>query len=225
MSLHGQAAEQEVGFAGIGLRGEQAARGDVHEDAVDIRKLLPLRVDAVVVGIALEDEAVRRRRVRHAPGLQRRQVRDWSAPSCRRGGCAAPTRISASASSPPPRARALSAYFSWKLLEVMRGAEDARVARAGELRQEARVWLAPMCSGPCARRAPRTCGGCPSTSMNSGMPAGRQLLVLGNVLPVVAEVLGGERVAVRPAVAFAQREGEDPVASRRRSSPEGPAGA
>jgi hypothetical protein len=37
---------------------------------------------------------------------------------------------------------------------------------------------------------------------------GRELLVVGNVLPVEAEILGGEGLTVRPFVAAAQLEGD-----------------
>ena len=57
MSPMRQAAEQEIDLARIGLRGEKAACRDVHDDAVDIGKLLPRRVHAVIISIALEDEA------------------------------------------------------------------------------------------------------------------------------------------------------------------------
>ena len=76
MSLMRQAAEQQVDLARIGLRGEQAARRHVHDDAVDIGKLLPLGVDAVIIGIALEDEARwPAPRFVTRQGMQRRQIR------------------------------------------------------------------------------------------------------------------------------------------------------
>ena len=42
-------------------------------------------------------------------------------------------------------------------------------------------------------------------------PAGRQFLVRQHILPGVAEVFGGERLAVRPFVPVAKLEGEDTV--------------
>ena len=54
-----------------------------------------------------------------------------------------------------------------------------------------------------------TFGGSPSTSSSRRRAGGREFRVVGDVLPEVAEILGGERLAVGPACARAQDEGED----------------
>ena len=56
-----------------------------------------------------------------------------------------------------------------------------------------------------------TVAGSPSTNSSAGGPTGYQRLVVGDVLPPVAEVLAGERLAVRPLVPLAQMQGEDPA--------------
>ena len=55
---------------------------------------------------------------------------------------------------------------------------------------------------------------CLAVDQELGLQAeGRQALVVGHVLPVIAEVLGGEWMAVRPPVALAQVHGELAVAA------------
>ena len=100
-------------------------------------------------------------------------------------------------------------------LQVMRGPIDQRVARSGEGRQEAGI-------GP----RPRVANGDGIQDVHGrrlavdqqelGRPAGAEVPVVGDVFPVVAEILRGEGLSVRPAVPLAQGEGEASAVDRDR---------
>ena len=72
--LERQVAELQIRLAGTGLDRHQLRIRDLEDESVEIGQLLPAPVDPVVVGIALRDEALRRRRRRGTPRLQRRHV-------------------------------------------------------------------------------------------------------------------------------------------------------
>ena len=57
--IHAQIAPLQVRFTGAGLGRNQTTRGDADRHRVDIGQLLAVLIDAMVVGIAFEDEAVR----------------------------------------------------------------------------------------------------------------------------------------------------------------------
>ena len=206
---HREPAGQEVGLAGVRLRGHEAAGRDVEDHAVDIGQLLTGRVDAVVVGVALEGEAGRRGGIHHPPALQGRQVRIGvlehvvHAVVQRRPGLELLLLRGFLELS-------LVGVFRVELLQVVGRPVQEGVARPGELRQEARVRLVPAVSDRAlvedleARRL--------AVQHHELGDAGRRDLgVVRHVLPVVAEVVGRERMAVRPAMAVAEAEGEDLV--------------
>src|SRR5258707_9256401 len=65
----------QIALAGACLGRNNLVVGDGHENAIDIGKLPAGAVDAMVVGVALKDEAVGRRPRLEDPWLERRQVR------------------------------------------------------------------------------------------------------------------------------------------------------
>ena len=59
--LEHEAAGLQVDLAGAGLDRDQLAVDDLEDEPVDVGQLLAAAVDAVEVGVALGDEALRRR--------------------------------------------------------------------------------------------------------------------------------------------------------------------
>ena len=96
-----------------------------------------------------------------------------------------------------------------ELLEVVGRPVDVELGRGGERRQEEGVGLRP---GVADRQPVRELDlGRLAVDDQGDVGAGRgQVLVERHVLPPEAEVVRGEGLPVRPAVALAQVEGEDP---------------
>ena len=162
------------------------------------------------VGIAHEHEPGRRQGRRVHPGFQRGQF-----------GVVEAVLLVLLLVQPGPAARARHRRLSIGLLQtdvlrveiaqVVRGAVDVQRARARERREELRVRLVPAVADcrvvehldaraaiahqQCLRQTER-----------------RQVLVVDDVVPVVAEIRRGERLTVRPLVAASQVEREHPTA-------------
>ena len=84
-------------------------------------------------------------------------------------------------------------------------------ARLRERGQEQRDWACPSCSAR-VRSSRTSKRGELAVDEEDGLgPGRRKLLVVGDVLEIEAEILRREGLAVRPAMALAQREGEDAV--------------
>ena len=196
-------------LAGAGLDRDQPAVDHVEQHPVDVGQLLAGLVDPVEVRVALGHEAGRGRRVLQHPGLQRRQVRVVEAvhaiaPAVQLRPVARPVGLD------QPRELVRVGVALVELLEVVGGRIDEQRARAGERRQEERVGLGPgIAHGALVQDLDLR-----PLAVDLELdrrPDRAELLVAGDVLPPVAEVLGGERRAVRPAVPLAQAHGEHPA--------------
>ncbi len=201
-----EVARLQVGVAGAGLGRNQLRVGDREHQAIDIGQLAAALVDAVEVGIAHGDEAVGRRTRGVGPGLQRRQV-----------GIVALVEVVQAVvhRRPAPLRRALLLFalhlggvFLVELPEVVRRPEDEQRRGARHARQEMRVGLRPAVAhqGLAQDLELRRLAVDQEVARRT---RGAELLVVGDVLPVVAEVFRGERMAVGPAVALAQLHRED----------------
>jgi hypothetical protein len=101
----------------------------------------------------------------------------------------------------------LVGVFRVELLQVMGRAIDERVARLGEGRQETRIRLVPRITY--RPRVQNLDFRRLAADEHEFRRTGRaELLVVGDVLPKVAEVFGRERRAVRPAMSRPKRERE-----------------
>ena len=197
----------EVACAGGGLRRDEPARGDVHHHAVDIGKLAAPGVHPVVVGIAGEDEAVRGRPDGRRPGLQGRQVRIVVLVLAvqlvvqRRPG--APARLFHG------RGQRLGCGMrGMEAPQIVRRAVDIERPRACQRRQEAGIRRLPaITEGPFVQHLEdRRLAVHEHRRRRSGR---RELGIVGDILPPVAEVLSGEGMPVRPFVTRPEMQGED----------------
>ena len=206
--LEEQAARLEVGLAGAGLDRHQLVVDDVEHHPVDVGQLLTVGVDPVEVGVALEDEALGRRRRGQLPGLERRQLRVLELVHV--VVAAVELRPVARLGLLDQRRQLLRIGVALvELLEEVRRHVDEQRRRLRERRQEERVRLRPAVAhgqgiGELDQRPLAV------DEQVRRRPGRAQRLVVGDVLPPVAEVLAGERLAVGPAVARAQMEGEAP---------------
>ena len=199
-------ARLQVGVARARLRGNQLRIGDREHEAIDVRQLAPALVHPVEVGVAHGDEAVGRRPRGVVPGLQRRQI-----------GIVGLVEVVHAVMHRGPAA--LGRAFGFRLLhlgrvllvellEVMRRPEDEERRRPRHARQEMRVGLRPaVAHGGLVQHL--DLGGFAVDQEIPRRPRRGELPVVGDVLPVVAEVLGGKEMAVGPAMALAQLHGED----------------
>ena len=94
------------------------------------------------------------------------------------------------------------------LLQIVRRPVDVERRGPGESRQEKRIGVRPrIAHGQFVDDL--DLGGHALDHHFAWRAGGRKLLVIGDIFPVIAEVLRRERVTVRPAVALAQLESED----------------
>ena len=141
-------ARLEIAGAGGGLRRYEAARGNVHHHAVDIGKLAAAAVDAVVKGVAGEEEAVGRRAGQRHPGLQGRQVRIVVLV------LAVELVVQRSPASPARLFHGPGQFLRRRMgrveaLQVVRRAVDVERPRAGQRGQEPRIGRRPaVADGP-----------------------------------------------------------------------------
>jgi hypothetical protein len=207
--VEGEAARLQVGLARVDLERDQLGVGDRHRHPVDIGKLQSVRVDAVEERVAHEHETLGRRARLQDPRLQRRQVRVVVA-----------VHVVEAVVQLCPVAHPLGAHpllesrpvrvFLVELPEVVRRPVDIERRRAGQRRQEIGIGPVPdeahgMGVGEGHFR--RTAIG----QQDLRRARGRDLPVADDVLPPVAEILAGEGMPVRPAMAGAEAKGEDPL--------------
>ena len=201
-----EVARLQVRIARARLRRNQLRVGDREHEAVEVGELAPALIDAVEVRVAHGDEAIGRRPRRVVPGLQRRQVRVVALVEVvhavmHRG--------------PPARGGALGfrllhlrRVLLVELLEVMRRPEDEKRRGARHARQEMRVGLLPAIAHRDLVEHLELRGLAVDQHV-ARRTRGAQLAVIRYVLPVVAEVLGGEGMAVGPAMPLTQAQRED----------------
>ena len=197
----------EHGLAGPGLGGNELAVGDGADDFVDIGQLAALGVDAEVIGIALEHETVGRRLGLQHPGPERGQLR-----------IVVPVLIGLAIEEGGPVARArvlhrrvelgLVGIFGVNLLQELARLVDEEVRLEGEIGQETGVRLGPAVADR-GRVQHLDLRELAVDEELQGRAQGVQLRVVGHILPVEAEILGGEGGAGRPLHPLAEVEGED----------------
>ncbi len=168
---------------------------------------MPVLVDAVVVGVALEDVEFGGRLGPVPPRVQRGQVGVLGAVLARHA-LVQRRPVHDAGLLDPPRQHLLVGVVVVKLLQVVGRHEDVDRLGAGQRRNESRVRLVPAVpdrQGIDDLEARRV-----ATHQQGGIRAGwAQRLVVGHVLPPVAEILGRERLPVGPAMALAQVKRED----------------
>ena len=194
--LEEQAARLEVGLAGAGLDRHQLVVDDVEHHPVDVGQLLTVGVDPVEVGVALEDEALGRRWRGQLPGLERRQLRVLELVHV--VVAAVELRPVARLGLLDHRGELVGVGVALvELLEVVRRHVDEQRRRLRQRRQEERVGLRPAVAH--RELVGELDIGQLAVDEEVRRGAGRaQRLVVGDVLPPVAEVLAGERLAVGP---------------------------
>ncbi len=199
----------QVRFAGAGLGRDDPRLGHVQHHPVDVGQLHPVLVDAVEVGVAHEHELVGRRRRGVAPGVERRQVRVLGAVAARHPRMQVrPVVHLVMGHERVQQFRIL--VLRMELPHVVRRQHDRQRLRRGKPWKEARV-----------RRLPGVADGEGVEDLEDRALVRRQKLgrkaarpevgIHHVVFPAVAEILGRNRCAVRPAVPFTQAEGEDAV--------------
>ena len=208
-SLNDEAARLQVGLAGAGLDRDQLAVDHVQDHAVEIGQLLPVGVDPVIVRIALGDEANGRWPGPHHPRLQGRQVR-----------IVEPVHAIAPPVQLRPVARLVLLDLAGELSrigirlvelpQIVGGPVDEQRAGTGQRRQEVGVRRGPAVADR-ERVDDLHLRQLAVDHQLPGRPERAELLVVGDVLPKVTEILGRERRAVRPAMALAQPQREDPA--------------
>ena len=191
----------------VGLGRDQLRIRDIEHHLVGVGQLLALLVDAVVVRVAREHEALRRRLVLQHPRIERRQLRI----------VVAVLVVAAVMQRRPARLAGILdrflelgrvGVFLVELLEVMAGPEDEQRRSARQLRQELGVRLGPRIAHGQRIGELDLCR--LVANLQGGRHAGRhQFLVVRDVFPEIAERFGGEGLAVGPLVALAQLESED----------------
>ena len=204
--LEGDVAALKVRFPGPGLGRDQVAKADVHDHPVDVGKLAPGGVDAVEERIAHEHEPLRGRFGGVHPRLQRRHFRIIQ-------GIHAVLGLMQHR---PVHETLFRGHLiqlldvriaGVKAFHVVGRAIDEQRRRAGHPGQE--KWIGP---GPGVTHGPFVDD--PefrqllTDQQLLARTQGRQLLVGRHVFPVIAEVLGGEGLAVGPLVSGAQVKGE-----------------
>ena len=205
--VEAQVARLQIDVAGAGLGRYQLAVGDVDDDAVDVGKLPARLVDAMEVRVAHEHEARRRQGRRVDPRLQRRQIRIVEAELLVLllvvpGPAAGSGRLRL-------RLRLVETdVLRMELAQVVRRPVDVQRTRTRELRQELRIRLVP---GEAHRGLAQhlEAGTAVAHLQHLRQAERRQVGIVGDILPEVAEIRGRERLPVRPAVAGAQVQRED----------------
>ena len=202
--LEHEVARLQVDLAGAGLDRHQLAVDDVEHEAVDVGQLLAGLVDPVEVGVALGDEALRRRPGDQPPGHQGRHV-----------GVVEVVEAVLAQEQLDPVARAVLGdrllellrvgILLVELLQVVGRPIDEELVGGRQGRDEEAVGLGP-----------RPADGQLVHHLDLGLlavdeqpdvgAAEGQVLVVLDVVPVEPDVLGGERLPVRPFVALAQAQ-------------------
>ena len=205
--LESQIAGLQIGFARAGLGRDQFAVGLVHHDLVDIGQLTALLVDPVIEGIAPRRKAGGGRPGDVDPGLQARQIRIVEL-----------VHVVLAVMQSRPIAltfrlgrlvqRRLVAEVGVEFLEIDAGTVNEQGRGAGQARDEKRIGRIP---GIAHRYLvdDLELGRLAVDDHHPRRARGRQVLVVGDVLPPVAEVFRRKGTAVRPLVAAAQGEGKD----------------
>ncbi len=207
--VEAQIARLQVALAGAGLGRDDLAVGDVHEDAVDIGELPSGAVDAMEIGVALEDEAIGGRPRLEHPGLERGKVGVVVAigvvePVVERHPVALLALLD------ELRELVLVGVFRMELLQVMRRLVEIERAWPGERRQEQRVGVRPAVAD-CQRVGELDTRLLAFWQQLTHQPGGREFGIERDVFVPVAEILRGEGFAIRPFMAFSEMEGEDPI--------------
>ncbi len=196
----------QIALAGAGLGGNDVRGDEIHQDPVDIGKLVAVGIDAVEIGIALEDEPRGRRRRDVDPGIERRQFRIFRAALALLAGVQRGPAIDLFLRDLCVKC-CLVGIFGMELLHVVGRPVDIDRRGRRQRRQECRVRLRP---GILDRQL---VDDLEFRFLAIDHHLGRnafaaQFGVLDHVLPEIAEVLGGEGMAVGPFVPLAdvQRE-------------------
>ena len=167
----------------------------------------PALVDAMEVRVAHEHESRRRQGRRVDPRLQRRQVRIVEAELLVL--LLVEARPAAGAGLLGLRLRLVEADVArMELAQVVRRPVDVQRARPGQLRQELRIRLVPgVAHGGFAQHLETRAAVAHLQRLRQAER--RQVGVVGDILPEIAEIRRRERLPVRPPVARAQVQRED----------------
>jgi hypothetical protein len=196
--VESEIARLQIGFAGARLQWHDLVVGDQHDDFVDVGQLPAGRVDAVIVRVAPEHEAIGRRSGRQHPGLQRRQVR-----------VVVLILIVGSVVQHHPVAYprlfhlgfelGLGRVLGVKFLQIVGGTEDRERPGAGQSVEKTGVPARPRVANG---RLGQNLEGRPfAVDQHLRRQAGGlQARMIEHVVPVVFEIRRGQRLPVRPTV-------------------------